>query len=170
MAGPAADVSPTGDIIPDGFGGVLLSIRSGSKAATRKAPGTFDEFVYRVTEEGALAYKFPLPRYVGQLHDEMVLGKQDLGFATRGGTLVAFNVQNGSEAWRWNSGFPEVKINMATAGGRCIVDTPEGLVLVEQGIKTQVVAPRGSEMYTPGLFIQDDPHGLAMVGAGIKPD
>ena len=170
LAASATDVSPTGDIIPDGFGGVLLSIRSGSKAATQKASGQFDEFVYRVTDEGALAYKFPLPRYVGQLHDEMVLGEQDLGFATRGGTLVAFNVQDGSEAWRWNSGIAEVKINMATAGGGCVVDTPEGLVLVEEGIKKQVIAPRGSEMYTPGLFIQDDPHGLAMVGEGIKPD
>jgi hypothetical protein len=84
--------------------------------------------------------------------------------------LIAFNVRDGSEAWRWNSGSPEVKVNMATAGGGCVVDTPEGLVLVEEGVKKQVVAPRGSDMYTPGLFIQDDSHGLAMVGAGIIAD
>jgi len=65
-------------------------------------------------------------------------------------------------------GMREFPINMSTAGGGCIVDTPEGLVLVEEGVKKQVVAPRGSEMYTPGLFIQDDPHGLAMLGAGLK--
>jgi hypothetical protein len=171
VAVPASDVSPTGDIIPDWFGGVLLSIRVSSKAATQKSSEPFDEFVYRVTEEGTLAYKFLLPRYVGELDDEMVLGEQDLGFASRGGTLVAFNVKDGTEVWRWNSGIPEVKIIMATAGGGCAVDTPQGLVLVEEGIKKKVLAPRGSELYGPGLFIQDDdPHGLAMVGEGFKLD
>jgi outer membrane protein assembly factor BamB len=167
---PMIVVSPTGDIIPDGFGGVLFSIRSTAKATTQKAEALFDDFVYRVTEDGELAYKFLLPRYGGHLHDEMVLGEQELGFATRGGMLIAFNVRDGSEVWRWNSGIPDVKVNMATAGGGCVVDTPVGLVLVEEGVKKQVVAPRGSDMYTPGLFIQDDPHGLAMVGAGIIPD
>jgi outer membrane protein assembly factor BamB len=167
---PMIVVSPTGDIIPDGFGGVLFSIRSTSKATTQKTEALFDDFVYRVTEDGELAYKFLLPRYAGHLHDEMVLGEQELGFATRGGMLIAFNVRDGSEVWRWNSGIPDVKVNMATAGGGCVVDTPVGLVLVEEGVKKQVVAPRGSDMYTPGLFIQDDPHGLAMLGAGIIPD
>ena len=167
---PAPDVSPTGDIIPDGFGGVLLSIRASSKAATQKTSEAFDEFVYRVTEEGTLAYKFRLPRYAGELDDDMVLGEQDLGFASRGSTLVAFNVKDGTEVWRWNSGIPEVKIIMATAGGGCAVDTPQGLVLVEEGIKKKVLAPKGSDLYGPGLFIQDDPHGLAMVGEGFKLD
>jgi hypothetical protein len=169
LATSITDESPTGDIIPDGFGGVLFSIRRVSKAA-QKTEGLVDEFVYRVTEDGELAYKFPLPKYAGKLHDEMVLGEQELGFATRGGMLIAFNVRDGNEVWRWNSGIPEVKINMATAGGGCAVDTPEGLALIEEGVKKQVIAPPGSEMYTPGLFIQDDPHGLAMLGAGIIAD
>ncbi|HVN20023.1 MAG TPA: hypothetical protein VMU05_14655 [Dongiaceae bacterium] len=42
-----------------------------SKAGMQKASERFDEFVYRVTEEGTLAYKFRLPRYVGELDDEM---------------------------------------------------------------------------------------------------
>ena len=167
---PESDVLPTGDIIPDGFGGILLSIRVRSKSATQKVSERFDEYVYRVTEEGTLAYKFLLPRYVGELDDDMVLGEQDLGFASRGGTLVAFNVKDGTEVWRWNSGILEVKIIMATAGGGCAVDTPQGLVLVEEGIKKKVLAPRGSDLYGPGLFIQDDPHGLAMVGEGFKLD
>jgi hypothetical protein len=41
---------------------------------------------------------------------------------------------------------------------------------VEEGVRKQVLAPHGSEMYAPGLFIQDDPHGLVMLGAGIKRD
>jgi hypothetical protein len=163
-------LSPTGDIIPDGFGGVLVSIRATSGAAAQNAEGVSSEFVYRVTEDGELAYKFPLPKYAGHLHDEMVLGEQELGFATRGAMLIAFNVRDGNEVWRWDSGIPEIKINMATAGGGCVVDTPEGMVLVEEGVRKQVLAPHNSDMYTPGLFIQDDPHGLVMVGAGIKRD
>jgi hypothetical protein len=171
FATPVSVISPTGDIIPDGLGGVLLSIRSSPRAVTRqKAEGLSNEFVYRVAGDGELAFKFPLPRYAGHLHDEMVLGEQDLGFATRGSLLIAFNVHDGNEVWRWDSKIPEVKINMATGGGGCLVDTPEGLVLVEEGVAKQVIAPPGSDMYTPGLFIQDEPQGLAMVGAGIKRD
>jgi hypothetical protein len=165
---PLAEASPTGGIIPDGLGGVLLSVRSVSNSAASKTVDSSQEFVYRITEDGSIAYRFPLPPYTGDLHDEMVLGEQDLGFATRGAMLIAFNVRNGSEVWRWNSGISELKINMATAGGGCIVDTSNGLVLVEEGVRKQVVAPHGSDMYVPGLFIEDDPHGLALVATGFR--
>ena len=88
----------------------------------------------------------------------------------RGSVLVAFNVRDGSEVWRWNSGGAELNIIMATAGGGCAVETPEGLVLVEDGERLRVLAPRGSELYGLGLFLQNDPHGVAMLGEGIKPD
>ncbi len=165
---PMNVVSPTGDIIPDGFGGVLISMRSSPREASPKAGRDSADFVYRVTEDGELAYKFALPKYEGALHDEMVLGEQELGFATRGRILIAFNVREGNEVWRWNSGAPDLKINMATAGGGCAVETPEGMVLVEQGAKKQVLAPHDSDLYGLGLFIQNDPHGLAMLGAGIQ--
>jgi hypothetical protein len=154
FAAPWTIMSPTGDIIPDGFGGVLLSVRWSHTDITQKGISSPDEFVYRITEDGEVAYKFPLPKYVGSLHDEMVLGEHDLGFATRGGVLIAFNVEDGREEWRWDSGASEIKINMATAGGGCAVDTPEGLVLVENGVKKRVVAPSGSQMYTPGEYIR----------------
>ncbi|HVN18014.1 MAG TPA: hypothetical protein VMU05_04555 [Dongiaceae bacterium] len=154
FAGPMTVMSPTGDIIPDGFGGVLLSVRWSHTDIAQKIRSAPDEFVYRITEEREVAYKFPLPNYSGPLHDEMVLGEKDLGFATRGGMLVAFDVKDGREVWRWDSGSPEIRINMATAGGGCAVDTPAGLVLVEDGVKKRVVAPSGSQMYTPGLYIR----------------
>ncbi len=94
----------------------------------------------------------------------MVLGEQDLGFATRGSILIAFNARDGSEVWRWNSGKPELTINMATAGGGCFVETPEGIVLVEEGVLKQLMAPRGSDMYGPGLFLQERPAWSRHVG------
>lgn len=153
FAAPMTVMSPTGDIIPDGFGGVLLSVRWTHTDVPQKIRSLPDEFVYRITQEGDVAYKFPLPKYDGPLHDEMVLGEKDLGFATRGGMLIAFDVKDGNEVWRWDSGNSEITINMATAGGGCAVDTPEGLVLVEDGVKKRVVAPAGSQMYTPGEYI-----------------
>jgi len=170
LSTPGNVISPTGDIIPDGFGGVLFSARSSPREETAKAGDLSQEFVYRVTEDGELAFKFPLPKYSGKLHDEMVLGEQDLGFATRGSVLIAFNVRDGSEVWRWNSGIGELQINMATGGGGCAVETPEGMILVEDGERKRVLAPPGSEMYAPGAFLVNDPHGVAMLGAGIKPD
>lgn len=164
-------IAPTGDIIPDGLGGgILLSVRSSPTEMSGREGRRYDEFVYRVTESGELAYKLLLPRYTGHLHDEMVLGEMELGFATRGAILIAFNVRVGNEVWRWDSGTPEVKINMATAGGGILVETPEGLVLVEEGVRKELLAPPGSDLYTLGLFIQNDPHGLVMVGAGIRTD
>ena len=172
FATPISVISPTGDIIPDGLGGVLLSIRSSPRAVTQKAAGLSDEFIYRVTQDGELAYKLPLPKYAGHLqYRRNGLRRTRLGFCySRSSMLIAFNVRDGSEIWHWDSGIPEIEINMATAGGGCLVDTPEGLVLVEEGVRKQVLAPHGSDMYTPGLFIQDDPHGLVMLGAGIIPD
>jgi outer membrane protein assembly factor BamB len=67
-------------------------------------------FVYRLDQSGKPLYKFPLPRYGGALQDEMVLGEHDRGFVTRGGTLIAFDVRDGTEIWRWDSRTPEVEV------------------------------------------------------------
>jgi outer membrane protein assembly factor BamB len=149
FSSPVTVMSPTGNIIPDGMGGVLLSVRSTHTDIPQKVRGATDEFVYRITENGELAYKFPLPKYSGPLHDEMVLGENDAGFVTRGSVLVAFDVKDGREMWHWDSGGPEVKIRMATAGGGCVVDTPEGLLLIENGTKMRRVGPAGSTIYSP---------------------
>ncbi len=129
---PLPVASPTGAIIPDGFGGVLLSVRWVHSEVLHNVPVRADQFVYRITQDGEIAFKFPLPKYAGPLHDGMVLGEHDLGFATRGGLLIAFDVKDGSEAWRWDSGASEIEIFAATAGGGCAVRTPRGVVRVEK--------------------------------------
>ena len=129
LSAPITVSAPTGDIIPDGFGGVLFSIRSSAIYATQRSKVRPTEFVYRVTQEGELAYKFLLPKYSGPLHDEMVLGEQDLGFATRGSILIAFNVATETKSGGGTPANRDFTINMATAGGGCFVETPEGIVL-----------------------------------------
>jgi outer membrane protein assembly factor BamB len=129
---PMPVASPTGAIIPDGFGGVLLSMRWVHSEVMHNVPVRADQFVYRITQDGEIAYKFPLPQFAGPLHDAMVLGELDTGFATRGGLLIAFDVKDGSEAWRWDSGASEIEVFAATAGGGCAVRTPRGVVQVEK--------------------------------------
>jgi hypothetical protein len=60
----------------------------------------------------------------------MVLGEIDLGFATRGGILIAFNVRSGKEIWRWDSGTIDISVFAALANGACVVQTATGLVEV----------------------------------------
>jgi len=71
-----------------------------------------------------------MPKYAGKLHDEMVLGEENVGFATRGGTLVAFRVEDGKEVWRWDSP-TEIEVFAALANGHCMVQTPTSVLEVE---------------------------------------
>ena len=126
---PAAFVAPTHAIIPDGLGGVLLSVRRLPDA--RDAAGAHSvEFIYRVDGDGKLVYKLPLPAYAGPLKDEMVLGENDRGFATRGSVLIAFDVREGTETWRHDTHAPGIEVFAALADGGCAVQTPDALVNV----------------------------------------
>ena len=131
--------SPTGAIIPDGLGGVLLSVRRSRNVDEGDVRAVGDEFVYRLDQDGKLIYKFPLPRYGGALQDEMVLGEHDRGFVTRGGILIAFDVRNGIETWRWESRTPEVEVYVALANGGCAVQTPTALVEVDSATESKEI-------------------------------
>jgi outer membrane protein assembly factor BamB len=138
---PVPGASPTGAIIPDGLDGVLLSIRK-----TTATEGSTDEFVYRLNLEGDVVYRFLLPKYKGKLHDEMVLGEDNIGFATRGGTLVAFHVEDGKESWHWDSP-EEIEVFAALRNGQCMVQTPSAVLVVENSTT--------SKKYMDGRVIMD---------------
>jgi outer membrane protein assembly factor BamB len=137
LSTPVSVPSPTGGLIPDGLNGVLVSIRFSHDSIVENVHDEADEFVYRINPNGEVAYKLLMPRYSGKLQDDMVLGEHDLGFATRGGVLVAFNVRNGREVWQWDSNTPEISVYAALANGGCAVKTPTGLVQVENGVQTK---------------------------------
>jgi hypothetical protein len=113
-------ISPTGGIIPDGFGGVLLSVRSVPAVVLRNINVPPAEFVYRITSEGGVAYKFPLPTYQGPRHDEMVLGEKDTAFVTRGGFVIKFDVRTGAELWRRELEGPAELIAALADGGAIV--------------------------------------------------
>lgn len=147
--------TPTGGIIPDGFGGILLSV-GWTHIGTRTDARPPDEFVYRVDEDGKILYKFPLPNYDGPLHDEMVLGEDGRGFATRGGILIAFDVREGREIWRWDSQMPEIEVFAALANGGCLVQTPTALVEVDNAADSkEVLKGKGMMNWQGQLFRKD---------------
>jgi hypothetical protein len=112
------------------MGGLLLSVGSSDHASGKPSlPPT--EFVYRLDESGRLVYRLPLPQYEGALHDDMVLGGDQRGFATRGGVLIAFNVEDGHEVWRWDGKTLDIEVLAALANGGCLVQTPTALLEVD---------------------------------------
>ena len=130
---------PTGSLIPDGLGGVLLSVgwpRIGQKVDAKQSP---EEFIYRLDEDGKVVYEFPLPHYEGPLKDEMVLGENERGFLTRGSILIAFSVQDGKEIWRWDSHTLGIEVFAALANGGCAVQTPTALVQVDNSTDSKEI-------------------------------
>jgi outer membrane protein assembly factor BamB len=131
---PVDTFAPTHAIVTDNMNGTLIPVR-----VSHSGGAVSDEFVYRVDESGNVVYKFPLPKYAGTLHDEMVIGSENTGFATRGGTLVAFSVSTGKEIWRWDSHTPEISVFAALADGGCAVQTPTALVEVIDGVESREI-------------------------------
>ncbi len=129
---------PTGSIIPDGLGGVLLSVGWVQIARKPNAQRPPDEFVYRLDQDGKVVYQFPLPHCEGALRDEMILGEQN-GFATRGNFLVAFSIADGKEVWRWDAHTPGIEVFAALANGGCLVQTPTALEEVDSATEAKEV-------------------------------
>ena len=149
---PVALLEPTHAIIPDGLGGVLLSVRRLPDARQAAPPHTV-EFIYRVDGDGKLVYKLPLPAYEGPLKDGMVLGENDRGFATRGSLLIAFDVRAGTESWRHDTHVHGIEVFAALADGGCLVQTPDALVNVHDAehavelMKGKVMMGWNGQMY-----------------------
>jgi outer membrane protein assembly factor BamB len=136
MAKPIELTAPTNAIIPDGLGGVLVSVR---RTGLQENEGRPQEFVYRVDGDGKLVYRMALPAYDGALKDEMVLGENNRGFATRGALLIAFDVREGKELWRWDAHVRGIEVFAALADGGCAVQTPEALVKVDDATHAAVL-------------------------------
>lgn len=137
LAEPMSVASPTGAIIPDGFDGLLLAVRWSHDRVFEAMNEPPDELVYRINRDGEVVYKTLMPKNDGPLHDDMVLGENEVGFATRGGVLVAFDVRTGKEQWRWDSNTPEISVYTAASDGGCVVKTPAGMVLVKNPTETK---------------------------------
>jgi len=135
LAAPITTLSPTNALMTDNLNGTLIPVQSSHQSSWAGTTSAADEFVYRVDQDGEVAYKYPLPKYTGALHDDMVIGTDDTVFATRGGLLIAFSARTGKDDWRWDSNLPEISVLAALTHGRCLVQTDTAVVEVESSTK-----------------------------------
>lgn len=139
LSAPTSVVSPTSAIVTDNMNGTLILVRMRYNVMPGNVSDQSDEFIYRVNAEGDLVYKLPLPKDSGPLRDEMVIGNDELGFATRGGVLIAFNVRDGKELGQWDSKTDDISVVAALADGSCLVQTPTDAVKVDSSTKARIV-------------------------------
>jgi outer membrane protein assembly factor BamB len=148
-------VFPTEGIVTDNMNGTLIPTRWSDDLDSEATKGGGDDVVYRVAQDGSIVYKLPLPKYTGPLHDGMVIGSNELGFATRGGVLIAFNVTTGKDLWHWDSDTPEISVFAALANGHCLVQTPTALVEVASSSESREVAKGKAVMDWQGrMYLQ----------------
>lgn len=146
------EIFPTRAIVTDNMNGILIPVR-----VSHSSGALPDDYVYRISDQGELLYKFPLPKYsTGSLHDEMVIGTDNTGFATRGATLVAFSIKTGRELWRWNSQSTDITVFAALADGSCDVQTPTELVDVQEGGEARVVMQGKAMLDWQGQMFRKD--------------
>ena len=139
LSEPATEIAPTGGIIHDGPDGILLAIRTLGEVMEVAARLRHKDRIYRLDRDGKVLYKFSVPEFDGPLHDDMVLGEDGRGFATRGGLLIAFDVQEGKELWRWNSNEKELEAVVALPDGSCLVQTPVAVFKVDNATTSREV-------------------------------
>ena len=138
LSAPMSVASPTGAIVTDNMNGTLVPVRLSHNVLPENISEPADELIYRVNQDGEVVYKLPLPKYSGPLQDEMVIGSDELGFATRGTRLIAFNVRDGKELWQWDSNSENISVLAALADGSCLVQTPTEVVDVWSPTKAKV--------------------------------
>jgi outer membrane protein assembly factor BamB len=139
LSAPATVLAPTDAIITDNMNGTLISVQLSHAKASGSMDESVDEFVYRVNQDGELVFRFPLPRYSGARKDDMVIGEDNVAFATRGSFLIAFSLVSGKELWRWQSDESDISVFAALAHGACLVQTPTVLVEVASSTKAKTV-------------------------------
>lgn len=138
QAAPLNITYPTPSLLTDNMNGTLIPVRTSHALAGTDINDAPDEFIYRVSPDGELLYRMALPKYPGELHDDVVIGSNELGFATRGGVLIAFNVREGTELWRWDSNTTDLSVLAALADGSVLVQTPTEAVDVWSPTKAKV--------------------------------
>lgn len=89
-------------------------------------------------------------------NDEMVIASNKLGYATRAGILIAFNVTTGKNLWHWDSKAQEITVFAALANGGCVVQTPTELVEVDNPTNWKVLAKGKYTMDWSGNLLRYD--------------
>lgn len=135
--GPASDtwvdaVGPTGDIIVGEKGtGNFLAVRRTHQLWRPTGPGTIAEFQYRITDDRKVSYRVPVPVSPLGFPTSMLLG-ENFGYTTRGPVVIAFELDSGHEAWRYE-GTDYLLACIALKGDQVLVHEGDGYTIVADG-------------------------------------
>jgi outer membrane protein assembly factor BamB len=140
LSQPLTTTVPLSSLLTDNMNGTLIPVQSLYQSASGKDNAQISTFTYRANPDGQVLYKFKMPQYTGTLHDGIVITDNNLGFATRGDTLIAFNVETGDDLWHWKSDTDGIEVKAALANGHCLVQTPTTLVEVSDSATSSVLA------------------------------
>jgi outer membrane protein assembly factor BamB len=156
FSAPSTIILPTGAIVTDNMNGILLPVRWRHAPRPDHPSATEDEFIYRIDPAGNVLYKLPVPLSTGHENDEMVIASNELGYATRAGILIAFNVTTGKDLWHWDSKTRDITVFAALANGGCVVQTPAALVEVDSPTNWKELAKGKYSMDWSGNLLRYD--------------
>jgi hypothetical protein len=123
---------PTGDIIVGEVGtGNFLAVRETRQLWHGAAPGTISEFQYRINDDRTVKYRVPVPVSPEGVSTSMLLG-ENFGYTTRGTVVIAFELQEGREVWRWE-GTENLSACIAVKGDKVLVREGDGYTIVGDG-------------------------------------
>jgi hypothetical protein len=114
-----------GETIPDGFGGVLAAWTSVDAHTRPHDPIRTEARVSRISADDQRDFILPMPFWTPGLNSyfdaNMVLGDNNILYATNGVVLVRFDTQTGLADWVRHPPTGKIAIDHATAGGGVLV-------------------------------------------------
>jgi hypothetical protein len=110
-----------GETIPDGFGGVLAAWTYVDAHTKPNEPTHSEARVSRISAEDQHDFILPMPFWTPGLNSffdaNMVLGENNILYATNGALLVRFDTQTGLADWVRHPPTGQIALDHATAGG-----------------------------------------------------
>ena len=114
-----------GETIPDGFGGFLAAWTYVDAHTKPHEPMHTEARISRISESDQRDFTLPMPFWTPGLNsffdEAMVLGDDNILFATNGMVLVRFNTQTGLADWVRRPPTGQIALDHATAGGGVLV-------------------------------------------------
>jgi hypothetical protein len=114
-----------GETIPDGFGGVLAAWTYVDAHTKPHEPMHTEARVSRISSDDQRDFTLPMPFWTpglnGLFNSNMVLGDNNILYATNGVVLVRFDTQTGLTDWVRHPPTGQIALDHATAGGGVLV-------------------------------------------------
>jgi hypothetical protein len=114
-----------GETIPDGLGGVLAAWTYASPGNKEGEKPHFEARLTRINSSDQFDYTLPMPGWTANpmsvFDENMVLGEQDILYATDNHILISFDIKSGEMKWARHPPTGEIAIDWSTSGGGVLV-------------------------------------------------